>query len=86
LKANFDYKANVQYFLELADIVTIDNKRAALCGDDCGVQASTSKNIVLKMEKKMAEWNGFPWETELKLRKNGTLKKGPGVTGLSSKI
>ena len=86
LKSKFDYKSQTQYCLELADVVTTDDERAAMFGDDCDVRASTSKDIVLKMEQKIAEWNGVTWKTELDLRKKGISKKGDGVTGLSTEI
>ena len=57
LPQNTDYKKPVEYCLELADLVTTKEQKAALSGDDVDVQASSSKDSVMMMEKKIAEWN-----------------------------
>ena len=86
LPQNTDYKKPVEYCLELSALVTTKEQKSALSGDDVDVKASTSKDIVLMMEQKIAEWNGYTWDTEKKLRQKGSLKKTSGVTGLSTQI
>ena len=86
LPKNTDYKKLIEYCLELADLVTTKEQKVVLSGDDVDVQASTSKDIVMMMEKNIVEWNGYSWDTEKKLMKNGSSKKTSGVTGLFNQI
>ena len=44
------------------------------------------KNCIEDGAEDCGIWNGFTWETEKKLWKNGSSKKTCGVTGLSTQI
>ena len=86
LERGTHHKTDICYCLELVQEVMTTEDAADLFGVNVAAIILVCQDIVTQMQKKIADWDGFTWETAVKLQHANKYKLGVGVTGLARQI